>query len=153
MTDERPTSGPTASGPAGPESIGPAPIGPAPIGPAPISPAPISPAPTSAEPEGTVSEVEVSIRRAPRYPTFLILGAGLGAVVTFILTASFRADPAVGFGALFGYFAIYGVPTGALLGAVVALILDRVSSRRARTITVAHTTVDPLPIEGEIAAD
>lgn len=152
MTDERPTSGPTggptASGPAGPESIGPAPIGPAPIG-----PEPISPEPTSAEPEGTVSEVEVSIRRAPRYPTFLILGAGLGAVVTFILTASFRADPAVGFGALFGYFAIYGVPTGALLGAVVALILDRVSSRRARTITVAHTTVDPLPIEGEIVAD
>ena len=152
MTDERPTSGPTggptASGPAGPESIGPAPISPAPIG-----PEPIGPEPTSAEPEGTVSEVEVSIRRAPRYPTFLILGAGLGAVVTFILTASFRADPAVGFGALFGYFAIYGVPTGALLGAVVALILDRVSSRRARTITVAHTTVDPRPIEGEIVAD
>ena len=57
--------------------------------------------------EVPVSEVarEVSVRRAPRVSRFLILGAGLGAVVAFILTAAFEVDPEVGFGASFGYFA------------------------------------------------
>ncbi|TXN30513.1 hypothetical protein FVP33_10815 [Lacisediminihabitans profunda] len=93
------------------------------------------------------------IRRAPRYPIFLILGGGLGAIVTFVLTALFPVDPAVGFGALFGYFALYGVPAGVLVGAIVAIVLDRVSSRRARSVVVEHTAVDPLPAPDEPAAD
>jgi hypothetical protein len=65
--------------------------------------------------------------------------------VTFILTASFPSDPNVGFGPLFGYFLIYGVPAGVVLGAVVALALDRFSNRRSASVTAEHTTVDPLP--------
>lgn len=104
------------------------------------------------EPVGTTTEREVMVRRVPKYPRFLILGAGLGAVVTFILTASFPTDPDVGFGPLFGYFLIYGIPAGAVLGALVALVLDRAASRRARQVTAAHTTVDPLP-EPELDPD
>lgn len=96
-------------------------------------------------PIGTVAAGEARIRRAPRYPMFLILGGGLGALVTFVLTALFPADPAVGFGALFGYFAIYGVSAGVLVGALVAIVLDRVSTRRSKSVVVEHTTVDPLP--------
>ena len=82
----------------------------------------------------------VTVRRAPKYPAFMIVGGGIGAIVTFVLTALQPADPAVGFGALFAYFALFGVTGGVVLGAVLALILDRVSTRRARAVTVEVTT-------------
>lgn len=85
--------------------------------------------------DGRAHTNDVRIRRAPKYATFLILGGGLGAVVTFILTALYPVDPNVGFGALFGYFALYGVTAGVLLGAVIAIILDRRSDRRAKSAT------------------
>jgi len=85
-----------------------------------------------------VSESEVSIRRAPKVGVFLVLGAVLGAVVTLILTSLFRADPSVGFLASFAYFCLFGIPAGLLLGALVAIVLDVVSTRRTRTVTVAR---------------
>jgi ABC-type Co2+ transport system permease subunit len=88
-----------------------------------------------------VSESEVSIRRAPRIGVFMIFGAMLGVVVTLILTSLFEPDPAVGFVATFAYFCLYGIPAGVALGALVALVLDLVSTRRARTVTVAHDEV------------
>lgn len=95
---------------------------------------------------------EVRIRRAPKIPTFLILGGGIGAIATFILTALFPVDPKVGFGALFGYFALYGVTAGVLLGAIVAIILDRRSIKRARTAeAVVETTEAPVWIEPDAA--
>jgi hypothetical protein len=99
------------------------------------------------EPTQSVVETEVTVRRIPRYSRFLIIGAGLGAVATFILTASFPSDPAVGFGALFGYFLIFGVPTGVVIGALVAIVLDASFKRRARSALAERTTVDPLPDE------
>jgi len=85
-----------------------------------------------------VSESEVSIRRAPKVGVFLVLGAVLGLIVTLILTSLFKADPTVGFLASFAYFCLFGIPAGLLLGALVALVLDVVSTRRARTVTVAR---------------
>ena len=85
-----------------------------------------------------MSESEVSIRRAPKVGVFLVLGAVLGAVVTLILTSLFRADPSVGFLASFAYFCLFGIPAGLLLGALVAIVLDVVSTRRTRTVTVAR---------------
>ena len=110
-------------------------------------PEPALPEPALPEPARSVVETEVTVRRIPRYSRFLVIGAGLGAVATFILTASFPSDPAVGFGALFGYFLIFGVPTGAVIGAIVAIVLDAGLKRRARTAMAEHTTVDPLPDE------
>lgn len=105
------------------------------------------PEPESPELGRSVVETEVTVRRIPRYSRFLIIGAGLGAVATFILTALFPSDPQVGFGALFGYFLLFGVPTGVVLGAVVAIVLDAALTRRARNVMAEHTTVDPLPDE------
>ena len=102
-------------------------------------------------PAQTTVETEVTVRRIPRYSRFLIIGAGLGAVATFILTASFPSDPTVGFGALFGYFLLFGVPAGAVIGAVVAILLDIGLTRRARTGLAERTTVDPLLYEDEPA--
>jgi hypothetical protein len=77
-------------------------------------------------------ETHVSIRRAPRIARFLILGGALGAIGTLIATLQFKADPDVGYPALLGYFALYGIPAGVVLGAVVALVLDRRSLNRAK---------------------
>lgn len=101
---------------------------------------------------GTVYESRVTVRRAPRYPRFIILGAGLGAVITFIGTAALPVDPSVGFAALFGYFALIGVPLGAALGATFAIVLDAVATRRARQFDAEHTTVDAVPedVEGDL---
>ena len=95
------------------------------------------------------NETEVRIRRAPKYPAFMIVGGGIGAIVTFILTALFPVDPKVGFGALFGYFALYGVTAGVLVGAVLALLFDRALLRRARPATVVTELTDPELAEEE----
>ena len=88
-----------------------------------------------------MSESEVSIRRAPRIGIFLMFGAMLGVLATLVLTSLFSPDPKVGFIATFAYFCLYGIPAGVALGGLVALILDRVSIRRARTVTVARDEV------------
>jgi hypothetical protein len=85
-----------------------------------------------------VSESEVTIRRAPKVGVFLVLGAVLGAIVTLILTSLFQSDPSVGFLASYAYFCLFGIPAGLLLGGIVAIVLDVVSTRRARTVTVAR---------------
>jgi hypothetical protein len=97
---------------------------------------------SSTPPEGTTIQSEVRIRRAPRIPVFLVLGALLGFVVTLILTASFPTDPVVGFPATFGYFLLYGVPAGVVLGALVGIVLDRISTGRATNVTVERTLID-----------
>ncbi len=83
----------------------------------------------------------VRIRRAPKIATFLILGGAVGAIVTLILTMSFPVDPNVGFGPLYAYFLLFGIPAGVLLGALVALVLDRISLRRAREVTAEREAV------------
>ena len=79
----------------------------------------------------------VRIRRAPKFSVFLVLGALLGIFVVLVVTASFPIDPKVGFASIFGYFAIYGLVAGVLLGAIVALIFDRVLRRGAKIVAVA----------------
>jgi hypothetical protein len=92
------------------------------------------------------STTQVRIRRVPKIPVFIVGGAILGEIVTIILTASFPADPSVGFGAILGYFSIYGVTAGVAFGAIVAIVLDRILARRAKTLTA---TVDILEPEDE----
>jgi hypothetical protein len=99
---------------------------------------------------GTVSTEDVRVRRAPKYSTFIILGGALGAVVTLVLTMLQPADPSVGYPALFGYFLLYGVPAGVAVGAIVALVIDRISIRRAKLVHAEVTTVEGPPVEGEL---
>ena len=93
------------------------------------------------EPQDEVTG-EARIRRAPRIGRFLFLGAAVGVIGTLILTSLYPADPNIGFAALFGYFSLYGVPIGVALGAVLALVLDRLSVRRTRTVTVEREHVE-----------
>lgn len=98
----------------------------------------------------STTETEVTIRRAPKFPVFLILGGAVGAIVTLVLTMLQPADPNVGYPTLFGYFLLFGLPSGVLLGALVAILLDFSSKRRAKRVTAEITSVDGPPIEGEL---
>ncbi len=100
-------------------------------------------------PDATVSEEEVSIRRAPKVPVFLVLGGLIGGIVTIIVTSLFEVDPKIGYAATVGYFLLYGVPIGVVLGALIAIVLDRASTRRARRIVMQVTLVDALPDPAE----
>ncbi|MDR9434794.1 hypothetical protein [Pontimonas sp.] len=81
------------------------------------------------------SEQPMRLRRAPKLAPFVLLGAGLGLIVTLTLTSLFPADPSVGFSVLAGYFSLYGVTGGIGLGLLFWLLLDRRSKKRERDIT------------------
>jgi hypothetical protein len=88
-------------------------------------------------------QTSVRIRRVPKFSVFIVLGAVVGELVTIILVSSFPIDPTVGFAAVLGYLSIYGLTAGVLVGAVVAIILDRVLSRRAKTVTATVARLEP----------
>ena len=79
---------------------------------------------------------QAQLRRAPKLAPFVVLGGGLGFVLTLILTSLFPSDPSIGFAALSGYFAIFGVTAGLALGIVWWLILDWRSRRRQREVRI-----------------
>jgi hypothetical protein len=85
---------------------------------------------------------EAHLRRAPRLPVFLVLGVVLGVIAALVLTAAGNLDPKVGFGATFGYLCLWCAPLGLLVGAVVAIVIDQVSRRRARLVTVERASVE-----------
>ena len=96
---------------------------------------------------------QVKIRRAPKFGAFMVVGGVLGFIAILILTSLFPTDPSVGLPATVAYFSLYGVSAGVVLGAVVALILDRVSSKRAKSISVEHEEVVAEPAPDDVIAD
>ena len=98
----------------------------------------------------TILPATVTVRRAPKFGAFILVGAAVGLIVTLILTSLFPVDPSVGFAALAAYFSLFGVAAGVVVGSVLAIVLDRVSRRRSKAIAVERTTVEPPPLEGEL---
>ncbi|MFE1646386.1 potassium transporter Trk [Microbacterium sp. P01] len=86
--------------------------------------------------------VTVSVRRAPKYTVFVVLGAGLGILVALILTFTFNgsnqesANTGMVYSPtqVFGFLALVCGVVGVVVGGVVALIFDRVLSRRSREV-------------------
>lgn len=81
------------------------------------------------------SSHNVELRRSPRLLAFVVVFGALGVFGTAVVTSLYPADPSVGFVALFGYFALYGVTVSVTLGVIVWLIFDQRSRRR---VTVAR---------------
>ena len=97
----------------------------------------------------------VTVRRAPKIPAFMVVGGLFGFLATLVATSLFPADPLVGYAALLGYFSLYGVTAGVLLGAVIGVVLDRRSRLKARTVAAERHVVDAAPVvstspEGEL---
>ena len=99
----------------------------------------------------------VRVRRAPKIAVFLLTGAVLGIIVAMILTFAFNGSaevsPNTGFeysqGQVFGFLVLVFIPVGLVVGAVVALILDRRSRRHVRDVAVDHESVRVDPAAGE----
>uniref|UniRef100_A0A942Y9J5 Potassium transporter Trk n=1 Tax=Neobacillus citreus TaxID=2833578 RepID=A0A942Y9J5_9BACI len=109
-------------------------------------------------PNAVSTSDEVTIRRAPKFGVFIVGGALLGFLATLVvvsLTMNLdRGDQqeTQSFGSLVGYFSLWGVTIGAAVGAVVAVVLDRVFQRRAARLTAERVEVE-MPadtVEGEL---
>ena len=83
---------------------------------------------------------EVIVRRAPKYVPFLILGGLVGVAVAAIIAYAFPGDPSFDRGSVFGFFMVLCAAGGVILGAAAALVLDRMSVRRAE-----HAVVESAP--------
>ena len=79
---------------------------------------------------------EVTVRRAPKYVPFLILGGLVGVAVAAIIAYALPGDPSFDRSSVFGFFMVLCAAGGVILGALTALILDRMSVRRAERAVV-----------------
>ncbi|MFG6444411.1 YtxH domain-containing protein [Microbacterium sp. P06] len=110
----------------------------------------MAPEPEYAPPAAVSDEIEtVSVRRAPKYSVFIIIGAALGIVAAMILTFAFsgtsEASPNTGIEyapmQVFGFIVLICVPIGIAIGGAVALLFDRTVGRRTREVRVDHERV------------
>jgi hypothetical protein len=77
---------------------------------------------------------KVTIRKAPKFLSFFLLGAGIGVLAGFIAwLISLQAAPADGT-VIVGYLVVVLGVLGAGLGVVSALVLDGISRSRSRTL-------------------
>lgn len=90
--------------------------------------------PPQPEEQATVSEAAVRVHRSPRYFRFMLTGAVVFAVVALVLTFSFPANPTYDRGSVFGFLLAICATIGVALGALVALLIDRAATRRARVV-------------------
>ena len=91
---------------------------------------------------------EITVRRAPKYVPFLVLGGLLGFGVAAFLAYGLPGDESYDASAVFGFFMIMCGAGGVILGGTVALILDRLSVRRAKR-AVVESVPDSVPDTGD----
>ena len=79
--------------------------------------------------ETVLGDATVTVHRAPRYRNFMLLGAIVGVLLALILTISFPENNEYDRVQIFGFLLLGGLAVGTTLGAVVALIIDRIIGR------------------------
>jgi len=97
--------------------------------------------------ETVVERDEVTVRRAPKFPVFLIMGAALGVVVSLVVTSLFPFDSGEGVAQTYGYIALWGLTLGGAVGCLAAIVAERVTSRGARQVQVERERLE-LPADG-----
>jgi ABC-type Fe3+-siderophore transport system permease subunit len=80
------------------------------------------------------AETTVTVHRSPRYFSFMIVGAVLGAILALVLTVVFPENDQFEQSQVFGFLLLAGVVLGVALGSIVALILDRAIGRTTATV-------------------
>lgn len=93
-------------------------------------------------------DVEVRVRRAPKYGRFMAIGAVLGAVVAWLI--SVLQEPGVDEAGrpvdttpVIGLIIVIGFVVGVAAGGLVALLVDRAARKRAQTLVAEQTDVEP----------
>lgn len=79
---------------------------------------------------------DVLVRRSPRYVRFIAVGAALAIVITLVLTFAFPEQPNYSRPQVFGFVGIILVTVFVGISATIAIVIDRASGRRARTLTM-----------------
>ncbi|MGR0218336.1 hypothetical protein [Agromyces sp. ZXT2-6] len=88
--------------------------------------------------ETEVTSDAVTVRRAPRYPAFILAGVALGVLVALVLTFAFPENAEFDRGQVFGFLLLWAGAIGATLGGVVALVVDRMLAKRRREAMAEH---------------
>ncbi|MGR2752669.1 hypothetical protein [Agromyces arachidis] len=88
--------------------------------------------------ETEVTSDAVTVRRAPRYPAFILAGVALGVLVALVLTFAFPENAEFDRGQVFGFLLLWSGAIGAALGGAVALLVDRSLARRGRGAVAEH---------------
>ncbi len=106
-----------------------------------------------AAPQERRRDVEVRVRRAPKYGVFAAIGAVVGAVVAWLIAelqppAVNEAGALVDTTAVIGLIVVVGFVLGGAAGGVAALIADRASAKRGRTLTAERVDVEAPPEPG-----
>lgn len=103
----------------------------------------------------SVSATQARVRRSPKYVVFLVLGAVIGVFAAMISTFAFdgtQANPLAPIsysqGQVFGFLSLIFGSIGLAIGGAVALVLDRILAKRARTVSVERETFEELPADG-----
>ena len=85
-------------------------------------------------------QLEVRVRRSPKYSVFILMGMLLGLIVAGVLAVlpvdMTQLDGQYSEGSAVAFLMAFLGGIGGFLGAAVAVILDRISLRRARRMTV-----------------
>ena len=97
-------------------------------------------------------EREVTVRSAPSIVAFMVLGLVLGLLVALFSTLFGPPDEAYTGPAIFGILAVIFGTAGVLLGALVALLLDWRSRRRAQRFRAVRVDEEPTAPGGPAAA-
>ena len=79
---------------------------------------------------------QITVRRAPRYVPFLILGGLVGIIAAAVIAYALPGDASYDPNSVFGFFMVLFGAGGVILGAIAALLLDRLSVRRSRQAVV-----------------
>ena len=99
----------------------------------------------------TVVETEVRVQRSPRYGRFMVLGGVIFAIVAFVLTFTTPPDAQYSQGAVLGFTLAICVTVGVTLGALAALLADRLVRRRTRTVRADRIDVRSAEDDPEIS--
>ncbi|MBG6179533.1 hypothetical protein [Arthrobacter sp. CAN_A1] len=87
---------------------------------------------------------EVTVRRAPRFAPFMGLGVLVGVIVAAIVAYAGPGDATLTRESIFGFFIMVFAIPGLLLGALLVLVLDRISVRRSQRAIAERTYDDEL---------
>jgi len=94
-------------------------------------------APVPVEPtETVVAEQTLVVRRSPRYISFMIVGAVVGALLAVLLTVIFPQNAEFDPAQVLGFLLLGGVTVGVAISCLVAIVLDRIVGRSATTVVV-----------------
>lgn len=85
---------------------------------------------------------EVTVRRAPKFVPFMALGAAVGFLAALVLAYTGPVDPTLTRESVLGFFTVAFAIPGLLVAALLVLVVDRRSIRKAERARAERTYDD-----------